>query len=245
MPNAFGKVIDKTYLSVDLAEKRGFLHRDYLAHAFRWSHIVKYLSEKQRYKTTHILDFGCGKEFPLLKTLYTSRMAPLSYTGVDAGPINPVPEPITNKISTVTLPNTQVLQVNPTTDFTLITMFEVLEHMEYETGRQTLKHIREFMAPGTTFFLSTPNYDGVHKAANHVYEWEYDELCAVILASNFKVDNVWGTFASIKDYKSLLSEAGVEIFDVLHEYYDSNVLATIFAPMFPRQSRNCLWQLSI
>jgi hypothetical protein len=31
---------------------------------------------------------------------------------------------------------------------------------------------------------------------------------------------------------------------MLREYYDSNVLAILFAPLYPQGSRNCLWRMS-
>ena len=76
MANARGKTVDTTYLSVDQATERGFLHRDYIAHCLRWSHVIKYLGTSARYKTAKILDVGCGKEMPLAKSLHSSRMAP-------------------------------------------------------------------------------------------------------------------------------------------------------------------------
>jgi hypothetical protein len=46
----------------------------------------------------------------------------------------------------------------------------------------------------------------------------------------------------MKDYKDLLPAIGMnQSFDLLREYYDSNYLATIFAPLFPAHARNCLW----
>jgi hypothetical protein len=30
----------------------------------------------------------------------------------------------------------------------------------------------------------------------------------------------------------------------MKEYYDSNYVSTIFAPLFPEVSRNCIWRLS-
>jgi hypothetical protein len=33
-----------------------------------------------------------------------------------------------------------------------------------------------------------------------------------------------------------------EAFDRLREYYDSNYLATVFAPLFPHKARNVLWE---
>jgi hypothetical protein len=247
MPNAFGKSIDKTFLSVDLAEERGFLHRDYIAHCFRWSHVVKFLNERKRYTTSHILDVGCGRETPLLKTLYSSRLIPASYTGVDVGPINDPGSALMSKFPVELYPNTSVLDIQTEVQgaWGVIVMFEALEHMEPEMGRQVLEHLQRFMLPdNTTLFLSTPCYDGTHKAANHVYEWGYEELREQLDVLGFKITNVWGTFASIKDYKSQMSNYLLSIFDELREYYDSNVLSVIFAPLFPAKSRNCLWQLT-
>lgn len=251
MPNEYGKSIDKTYLSLDKAEERGFIHRDYLAHALRWSHVVKFMQEKQRYKEASILDIGCGREAPLLKTLYTSRMLPVSYTGIDYGPIDifqniPSLEKYRNQISIV--PNTNFLNVNPTTNqYRVIIMFEVLEHMEKDMGTQLLKHIKDFMLSTTTFFMSTPTYDGVNKAANHVREWTYVELEQELIDLGFKIVKTWGTFASIKDYKMELEKInGLPwLFEQLREYYDVNLLSVIFAPIFPQYSRNCLWQLTL
>ena len=82
-----GRTIDKTHLSIDQAEDRGFLHRDYIAHCLRWSHIVKHLQQKKRYKKARILDIGCGKEMPLIKTLYTMKMTPKEYIAIDINKI--------------------------------------------------------------------------------------------------------------------------------------------------------------
>lgn len=246
MPNEHGKSIDKTFLSIDMAERRGFLHRDYIAHCFRWSHVIKFLSEKHRYKTAHILDIGCGKETPLLKTLYSSRLIPLSYTGVDVGPINNPGSALMGKFTVTLCQDTDVLTlISNQKGWTQIVMFEVLEHNEAARGVEILNQIKSFMDKDTTFFMSTPNYDGVNKAGNHVYEWEYDELRQQLETLGFQIQNVWGTFASQKDYVHDLTPAQRVIFDELRSYYDSNVLAVIFAPAFPRQSRNCLWQLTI
>jgi hypothetical protein len=245
MPNEFGKTIDKTYLSIDMAERRGFLHRDYIAHCFRWSHVIKFLNEKKRYASAHIMDIACGKETPLLKTLYTSRLIPQSYVGIDVGPINHPGDALTSKFPVMLYPNYNILDILPTQGWTQIVMFEALEHMEPDMGREVLKHIQQFMTPKETmFFMSTPCFDG-HKAANHVYEWGYEELREQLTVLNFNIVNVYGTFASIKDYSGHFTSEQREIFDELREYYDSNVLSVIFAPMFPEYSRNCLWQLTI
>src|SRR5438046_8210882 len=86
--NKRGKELDRTYLSIGQAEDRGFIHRDYIAHCLRFSHACKVLAAKQFYRTARILDIGCGRELPMAKMLYSSRLIPTMYYGVDAGPIN-------------------------------------------------------------------------------------------------------------------------------------------------------------
>lgn len=248
MPNERGKSIDKTYLSVDNAEQRGFIHRDYLAHALRWSHIVKFLQEKQRYHTADILDIGCGREAPLIKTLYSSRLLPHGYIGLDAGPIETLAS-LYEKPSVFFKPNTDFMQVakgewTPS----LIIMLEVLEHNEKEAGIKLLEHVQDFMEKDTVFFMSTPCYDGVNKAANHVYEWGYRELKEQLLTMDFKITNHWGTFASLKDYVNTteFTDYGLDkVFPLLRSYYDVNLLSVIFAPIIPQFSRNCLWELTL
>ena len=242
--------LNKTYLSIDSGEERVIIHRDMIAHCLRWSHVVKRLYEKQSYQTAHILDVGCGKEIPLLKLLYVNKMSPFSYTGVDAGNLE-LPDFIDKMRAKF------IIQLFPHTDFvfsrsvfqlqnarwTHITCFEVLEHMPKDHGLKLLDAFKESMNPQTTLFLSTPCYNG-SMANNHIYEWEYGEL-RVELERRFKLVGHWGTFASIRDYESGLSPALTVVFDQLRDYYDTNYLATIFAPLFPAQSRNVLWEVKL
>jgi len=47
----------------------------------------------------------------------------------------------------------------------------------------------------------------------------------------------------LNDYKHLLNDWQVKMFEELKAYYDSNLLSVIMAPFFPEQSRNTLWVL--
>ncbi|NJR41603.1 MAG: hypothetical protein HC767_01975, partial [Akkermansiaceae bacterium] len=60
-----------------------------------------------------------------------------------------------------------------------------------------------------------------------------------ILEKYFKIEKVYGTFASIKDYKNDLNDWQLKMFEFLYEYYDYNLLSVIMAPFFPMKSRNC------
>ena len=242
---------NKTYLSLDNAEKRGFIHRDYIAHCLRWTHAVKFLQQHKRYESANILDVGCGKELPFLKTLYTSRMSPVLYVGVDAGTIEP-PKFLKDSRKTILeiYPKENFLEFEYVWDkqgeFTLITSFEVLEHMSKEDGIKFLNRLRAHMSEDTMLMISTPCFNG-KAAANHVYEWGYNELEVELERFGmFKIKNVYGTFASIKDYENrLMDNMSKVMWDRLREYYDVNYLATLFAPCFSDLSRNCLWELSI
>jgi hypothetical protein len=105
--------------------------------------------------------------------------------------------------------------------------------------------MREALSDNGRCFVSTPCYDPqTGAAANHVNEMTYLAFGAAIERAGFMIERVFGTFASIRDYEDRLSDAQRDIFKKLRDYYDVNYLATIFAPLFPAQSRNCLWVLS-
>lgn len=247
MSNARGKHVDNTHLSIDTAEARGFLHRDYIAHCLRWSHVIRHLMRGQLYKEADILDIGCGREVPLAKTMYSSRMVPVtgSYTGIDVNRLE-IPDMLKGKKFPIELiGGTDVCDYDAgASTFRVITCFEVLEHVEPEHSLRILKKIRSLLEPEGIAFLSTPVYDqGTGAAANHVNEMSYDALEWLILQAGMKPIKVFGTFASQKDYKHLLNAEQLSLFERLSEYYDSNYLATVFAPLFPAHSRNCLWQV--
>lgn len=255
MANARGKTVDKTFLSVNQAEHRGFLHRDYIAHCLRWSHVVKYLMQQRRYATSHVLDIGCGRELPLAKMMFSSRMThrdkKASYTGVDVGPIDwpdSIPEG-TNKFNTHLYPNTDVVAwaENHKKRYDVITCFEVVEHVEPFHAYQMLAAISKLLKRDGVAFISTPNFDArMGAAANHVNEMTWEGLSYIFRCAGLELSDHWGTFASQRDYKEAMGEVvGLrEIFDELREYYDSNVLSCIFAPLFPTMSRNILWRMT-
>lgn len=247
--NERGKSIDNTHLSIDMAEKRGFIHRDYIAHCLRWSHVMKHLGKKALYRTIDILDIGCGKEVPLAKTMYSSRFIPTSgsYTGIDVNRLE-VPEMFSSgKFPIKLIGNTDVCEYRQFgRQFGLITCFEVLEHVEPEHSFRMLKTIREQLTNNGTAFISTPCYDaGTGAAANHVNEMSFPGLYYMIDRACFKINNIYGTFASQRDIEPHLSPAQRVVYEGLKEYYDSNYVATLMAPLFPALSRNCLWELEL
>lgn len=251
--NAYGKTVDTTYLSLESARERGFIHRDYIAHVLRWSHVAKWLMESKRYDKVRILDVGCGKELPLPMMLYSMKMSPVKYYGVDAGKVrDDVYESLTKtgKFQADIFEETDICNVTlkdlDDTKPDVVTCFEVLEHVEPAHMVRMLKKIRELMNPNGTFFLSTPCWNRVDCAGNHVNEMLFETLGSVLESVGFSILGVWGTFASIRDYEGILQASHPEwhrLFNRLREYYDTNFLSCIFAPIFPANSRNCLWQV--
>ncbi len=245
MANKRGKSVDTTFLSVDHALERGFIHRDYISHVLRWSHAVK-LATKMYKDCLRVLDAGCGVESPLARTLYSSRIVPDRFVAVDYGPIKQsivTDQPWFKAIPHQDLATLTLEQVGTKCD--LITMFEVIEHVEPLHGASILRNLHSLLDEDGRFLMSTPCYDErVGTADNHVNEIKLDVLGWMLEECGWTVVDYWGTFASQRDYKPFLAEHGlVAAFDELSSYYDSNVMAVLFAPLFPRQSRNCLWEL--
>jgi 2-polyprenyl-3-methyl-5-hydroxy-6-metoxy-1,4-benzoquinol methylase len=252
MANKKGKKIDKTFLSLDNARERGFLHRDYLAHCCRWSHVVKRLLKGKFFQTAKILDVGCGKELPLLRTMYSSKVHPHKetealYVGVDAGPITYLSDSLSNSCNMVIEPNHQFNGLDETIwdekEFNLVVSFEVMEHMEPAQTLNVLKGMHRVLADDGFVLVSTPCYDEkVGAADNHVNEMSFEAFGAMLQEAGFFVKKIWGTFASQKDYASKMTDGEREVFEILSEYYDTNVLSIIMAPLYPENSRNCIWE---
>lgn len=264
MANARGKSIDNTHLSIDQAENRGFIHRDYIAHCLRWTHVCNFLTKKQRYKTARILDIGCGVDLPLAKLLYSSRLIVEEYVGVD---YNKSHKFDLSPFHTGKMTVHAYGGIDATKDITfssglywvgdkdsqklpnIITCFEVLEHIEPGHCRKMLTLIHQFLEKDSEAraFISTPCWDPhVGAANNHVSEIKYEAFGALLEDLGFEIKGHWGTFASQKDYKKIFFNQYPDakaMWDRLSEYYDTNYLATIFAPMYPHLARNCLWQV--
>lgn len=280
MANARGKAIDNTHLSIDQAEARGFIHRDYIAHCLRWTHVAKHLQKS--YKTARVLDIGCGVDLPLPRLLYSSRLIVYDYVGVEYNkshkfalePFHSGKFPISAYGSIDFADDDRVTLLAPTsslTDPTVVmysgdnevaehrlpntfTCFEMIEHIEPNHCRRVLRKLRMMMqhcravtGDEPIAFISTPCWDPVVGAAdNHVNEMLYLALGALIESLGFIIENVAGTFASQRDYKDQLYKDGyASAYKALADHYDSNYLATIFAPLYPQHSRNALWTLRV
>ncbi len=250
--NARGKNVDTTYLSMDHAEERGFIHRDYIAHCLRWSHVVKRLGQKHGYRDARLLDVGCGRELPLAKLLYSSKYIPSAYYGVDYGPLDDTTCDSlvkSGKFPGIFYEKTDLCHLSLTDLASIpvnwITCFEVLEHVEPAHLVRMLRTMRTLASEDAKIFISTPCWNEFDCAANHVNEIKYEVLGSVFERLGFGVVGKYGTFASIRDYHHMMLPDTAVIFDKLRAYYDTNFLSCVFAPLFPSGSRNVLWELSL
>lgn len=236
------KDYNTTQLYIDRAAERGIVHRDYLAHCLRWTHVLKYAKTGQA-----ILDVGCGINTPLAWTFYTNKYKPRKYVGLDfRDKFETIPEAFNFPASLIggfdvtKEDHWDALVSIHGTNFDITTCFEVLEHMEKPNGINLLANISINSGSGLVF-LSTPVFNG-SAAANHIHEWEYLEL-RYVLEQYFVIEAVHGTFASQSDIVPVLSQSELEVFKSLKVYYDSNLVSILLAPNHPEQSRNCIWRL--
>jgi cyclopropane fatty-acyl-phospholipid synthase-like methyltransferase len=251
-------MIKKHYNTTDLDPFRtlaiGVAHRDQYAHLFRWTHILHEAKIGEI-----IVDFGCGNG-NMLEVFYRNKFKCKKYIGIDIREktIASAIEYFKDKC-----PYAQFYVedlVKPTfVDFTKfkadkVISFEVAEHVGKHNIDKFLTNFQKCGHDNATYYLSTPNYDDqVGAAGNHTYdagdgkgvhpqEFEHFEL-QEILEDYFDIQDKFGTFASIKDYKPLLNDWQKKMFKELSRYYDSNMLSIIMAPFFPENSRNTLWVL--
>lgn len=241
------RLYDKTHLSIDTAEERLIQHRDYIAHALRWSHICKFLMQRKRYATARILEAGCGRELPLPRLIYSNRMSGAQYVGVDMNILD-VPAMLdkaaeTGKMGIWIMPQTDAGLVKPEHlpwAPNILVCLEVFEHVHPEYGLRLLKNLYALAEPGADFFFSTPCFNG-SAADNHIAETNYHPMGAILERVGWNIQMHYGTFASQTDYLPHMNPGELRVFTQLSQYYDSNLLAVMFAPLFPQYSRNCLW----
>jgi len=238
---------NKTHLNLDLAEERQLVHRDYLAHCLRWTHVVR--SAKMGLR---VLDIGCGPEMPLAMMLYTNKFKPECYVGIDMRDSETPSKtnfPVYHVKGDATKYETFQKAMSHLVDSPdIITCFEVLEHMSHDAGRRLLDNISLVATTDTQIFISTPVFNG-SAAGNHTapdgtpMEWTYEDL-KEDLEQRFIIQAHFGTFASQRDLKPVLTKCEQTVFEDLKRYYDSNLLAILLAPLHPAESRNVIWDLA-
>ena len=224
------------------------LGRDYSAHFFRWSFARRFINAK-----TNVLEIGCGEDKPLSKILTGGAAAHVNkYIGVD---INKLKESGSQRLTFLGEFNfvDRYKELNkmglvPDGGFDVIVHYEVIEHMKVEHGMKMLKACRELLKVDGTMLMSTPCYDGIRHAANHIHEYTIPELEVAVKKAGFVVERRFGTFMDIKHIGKAEAESWEVsanqikmVKDALSSYYDNDAISCIFAPLYANHSRNNLW----
>ena len=251
---------DRTDLDIPKAAERGMIHRDYIAHCFRWSYVKKFLSAGDkawgypadntghyyRKNNAHILDVGCGQDMMLYKSLNSTRMIPQSYTGVDINKLS-VPEGFEgsrlqpNLIGETDFCSIESFETKPN----ILVSFEVLEHVPNEYAQRMIKHMFDVSSDNAYMIISTPVFSKKYgMAKNHINEMGRSELKGFIEKAGWTIEENFGTFAGQYDMFKHMTEEDQQLYKRISKYYDSAVMSTIFAPLYPEHSRNNLWVCS-
>jgi hypothetical protein len=130
--------------------------------------------------------------------------------------------------------------------FDSIICLEVIEHVQPHQANEFLWLSRSLMNETSTFWVSTPCYcEKTGAADNHPNEMTYEALGALMEDLGFAVEEVYGTFASQKDYKHLIGDTiPTDFYNKLKAYYDTTLISNILAPVVGAEnSRNALWKL--
>lgn len=61
-------------------------------------------------------------------------------------------------------------------EFDVITMFEVIEHLKYDSGVNVIRSIPKVLRPGGKFYLSTPRDINDKYNTFHISEWSYSDI---------------------------------------------------------------------
>lgn len=220
------------------------LGRDYSAHFFRWSFAKRWIKP-----TDDVLDVGCGQERPLSKILVGGANATVNhYTGVDLNKLKPTAHQRLTLHGEFNFNERyqELLETQPD-GFDVITHFEIIEHMHSTHQLELMQACYACLKPGGVLLMSTPVYDHVRHAANHIKELDVPELQALAEEAGFVVERRFGTFMDIKHIgkastgDDVLDEAVNVVFGHLTEYYMNDAASNIFAPLYPDHSRNNLW----
>ena len=251
---------DRTDLDIPKALERGMIHRDYVAHCFRWSYVKKFLSAGDktwgypvdntghyyRKNNAHILDVGCGEDLMLYKTLNSTRMIPQSYTGVDINKLITPKGFEGSRLKPTLLGETDFCSIEHLdTQPNIVVSFEVLEHVPNEYAREMIKHMYKLSSDNAYMIISTPVLSEKYgMAKNHINEMTRAELKTFIENAGWNIEENFGTFAGQYDMFKFMTKEDQELYNRISKYYDSAVMSTIFAPLYPEHSRNNIWVCS-
>lgn len=237
---------DREYDTTQLRESSHgkSLHRDYSAHFWRWSFAKRMIK-----RTDRVLEVGCGQDVPLAKILFggVSNSAE-SYLGVDINKLKPSNSQRIHLLGETNFVDKHKAILAEHGAFDVVVNLEVIEHMSVDNGKKLLKAMCACLRPGGMLIISTPCYDGLRHAANHIHEYTVPELRSAIEKAGFTVVERFGTFMDVKHIgkganigSGATNEEIKRVARALSRYYDNDAISCIFAPLHPDDARNNLW----
>lgn len=220
------------------------LHRDYSAHFWRWSFARRFITAKH-----NVLEIGCGEDKPLSKILTGGAAAHVNhYTGVDLNKLKPSgSQRLTFHGEFNFVDRHKELLKARSEGFDVVVHYEVIEHMSVPNGAKLLKACLACLKPGGVMLMSTPCYDGVRHAANHIHEYTVPELQKATEKAGFIVERRFGTFMDIKHIgKAPLADVNLTnavrlVKGHLENYFDNDAISNIFGCIYPDHARNNVW----
>jgi len=220
------------------------LHRDYSAHFFRWSFARRFITPKDT-----VLEIGCGEDKPLSKILTGGAAARVDkYVGVDLNKLKPSGSQRLTFLGEFNFVerHKELLKDEFKDGFDVVVHYEVIEHMHSKYTLKFLKNCFDSLKPGGAMLMSTPVWDHVRMAANHINEMDVETLQKHTEKAGFIVERRFGTFMDIKHIGKVdtdrASKASIaEVRTALAEYFDNDAISNIFGPLYPDSSRNNLW----
>ena len=205
-------------------------------------------------KGNHVLDVCCGRGL-LLPMLRYNHKDLGSYTGVDIEPKNATflhkrttdGKPIEDGYYPfpVSFVEANVAEMSQYIDrkFEVIIYTSAIEHMHKDDGQASLGECRKLSKPGTVMFITCPNtpedqdgYETQYRA--HVYEWKRSELMKGLRDAGFEIVTEWGLLIDRKTLKNEAERLGLlPAIERLEQFVPGEWLLPMFAPMFPKQSK--------
>jgi 2-polyprenyl-3-methyl-5-hydroxy-6-metoxy-1,4-benzoquinol methylase len=227
--------------------------RDALAHTFRYLYIAEELIAFARStgRPLTVLDVGCGDVYTLrvLVTTFRCKKSEVieDYTGFD---IDEVSLARTAETAPRTVP-LKLVQGDVTTGglekvpgpYDVVICTEVIEHLQPEFVPGFLRDLR---ARGRVLWISTPNVTGGTGKipADHVKEWDVEELTREMTKAGLKVEARIGTFCNLNKARAIAkTNAGFRrTLEFLEARMDSHLLSLTLARYLGTQAQNILYR---
>lgn len=225
------------------------VHRDYMAHFFRWQYALRVMQDMQKKswlgRKPRVLDVGCGVDLPFMYVMTRNvGTIPASYLGVDMNKVKFSGSPKWAQVEggfNFSRDWKKLLKKHGQHD--LVINFEVIEHMTVPNGRKLLRGLHGMVKISGVVLLSTPAFSG-KAAANHIHEYTIPELEREIVKAGFEVEQRQGTFMQVpKLKKAMKDKAHRQLFSELSRYYHNEALSVIFAPLYADEASNNIWTL--